>query len=171
MSEILDYQVFDSQLQHHIEAIGTLAQWSRGENMLPLTLDSVKAHLFGLLAFKDSSIAGYRAVTASYESDTYYELGGLIVAPQLRGQGYGYEIASYHFAAAREVFPKARYLIFVNAASKAIAGKLGFVAPKSVTELPQAIYEPCASSCREYVACRLVGKMCCHEVVIWDPAI
>lgn len=169
MSEALDYQLFDSRQQHHIDAVTTLAQWSQGENMLPLSFESVKAHLFGLLAFRGSAIAGYRAVTASYENDTYYELGGLLVAPHLRGQGLGYKIAEHHFAAAREVLPSAKYLIFVNTASKTIAGKLGFVAPKSLVELPRAIFDPCVESCTEYAACRLAGKMCCHEIVVWEP--
>lgn len=166
----LEFEKFDGSLASHQAAAEKLANWTKpeaGEQMLPLTLEGLTAHTLGYLAYlaaERQELVGYRGVTKTYPNNCY-EIGGLVVDPELRGQGYGREIANFVFGQACETFPGSTFVAFACSKSLGINKGHGFQEVHDLSEVPAEAFELCVKECPAYECAIKAGKLCCDSIL------
>ena len=145
--------------------------------MLALNPSSMAAHPLGVIAHSfdkpNRPFAAYNAVTAITPDSMggiIIEVGGLLVAPELRGQKLVPRLKN-------ELFPRIiqtlvpeiikmhgvspRVITFCNQSSESINRGLGFV---DVLNVPSVCFEPCSGCPKQQVACA-AGKLCCDTIL------
>lgn len=169
MKEPLNFEIFTSDNPEHYESALMLQSWSEGEQMLPLSPEKLASHVIGMLAFQGANdskeLVGYRAVTEIYENGQWYEIGGLVVAPELRGQGIGQQIADKLFEAAQAKFANASFVIFANPTSVGISKKHGFKEATTPNEIPAVALGLC-QNCPKFQSAKRSGKVCCDTIMV-----
>ncbi len=164
----LFYEIFDPQNEKHQNDAEVISGWTLGKHMIELTPAGIAAHVLGLIARLEEAgpPVGYRAVTQVYEADLSYEVGGLIVDPEMVGQGIGSQVAEELVEVAQYTFPLATLVVFCNDKSAPISIKHGFQ-PMPEAEVPPAALALCVE-CPMY-AKRAVGQLCCDTILCLKP--
>jgi N-acetylglutamate synthase-like GNAT family acetyltransferase len=170
MAELL-FSEFDPGDPKHNKDAEEIGRWTQGAHMLPLTPKRMGEHVLGLLAYEvnedggSGELAGYRAVTEDY-GDGAYEIGALVINPDLQGRGYGSRVAAAIVLLAQETFPGARFIVFCNPQSEGISRRLGFT-NASREDVPDAALSLCAQ-CPKYSGLA-AGQACCDAILALNP--
>lgn len=151
------------------EDVNTIIRWSTRESMVGISLGSIATHRFAKAAYiSDEStgatrrLVGYGAITHIY-SKSVLEVGGLVVAENVRGSGIASNLVRNTVHDALEAMNPELVLAFSNKRSASLFAKLGGVQIPDAQELPPEVWKVC-HTCRFYDDALAGGDMCCGRV-------
>lgn len=165
------YQVIEADGSMHEFAAWVSALTLESKTMLPKTVDEVLT-MFDegrsvMILSDDGTPIAHAAITFLYEEAHVLEVGGVIVATEMRRRGYGLLAAFAASELASEKYPGWTKMALCNLASLPIFLRIGglIVDHQSLAMIPEAAWEACLT-CPSYPETKAAGKICCDTPVI-----
>ncbi len=156
---------------HDSGAVWVSEQTSQAGTMLPKSVEEVLS-LFKegrsiLLVSRDGNLIAHASISFLYEEDKTLEIGGLIVASNMRHLGYGRLATWAVLGWAQSKYPGWKKIALCNQYSLPLMMKFGAipVGMENADLLPQAVWEACAT-CPNLTKAKGSGHLCCDTPVI-----
>lgn len=165
----IEYVIPNAQM--HKEAAWVSEQTGLAKTMLPKTIDEVLS-LFAqgrsvMIMDNNGEPIVHASISFLYEADKTLEIGGLIVAPEMRHKGYAKLATGAILTLANEKYPGWKKVALCNEYSLPLMMKFGAVVVElSNSELlPPSVWEACAT-CPNLSWAKGMGKICCDTPII-----
>ncbi len=180
MAKTVTYEQYDKVNPIHLDAASQIPEWQRrdkaGPNyaqMFDLSAEQLATHAFGIICLEQSQDTGiitpigYNGATFEYPGKVF-EVGGMIVNPEYRGQGYGTKIKSALVDALRQLYPEYRLITLANRYSLHVNKSCGF-REATRTELPPEALDLCRTTCSSYQEAVVKGgRICCDTMMVHE---
>lgn len=173
------FEKYDTTAAHHIAAADAFKAWQDEDRLQPdyvqmfdLNPDVMREHVIGVVGFIDGSEGrepvGYNGAIARHDNGML-EIGGMIVNPRLRRQGFARKIKQATLDLIEAEFPGTRLITFTNSSSEALNRGCGFRDARP-EEVPRSALAMCEKQCVNYqqvvIEC---GGLCCDTILVLDP--